>query len=598
MKSDRLWPVLACVWLLSCGDSTSAQPSKDVPLPDTSDIPDDAPAPSDVPPTDTSEVPPAMRPVPMKEVGNPTHIGTQPIRFTDVTDDVGLPDLLGEAVAFVDFDLDGWPDVLSVAAHELILYRNLGGTFAPVNEWVFDGEHTILKKASNGVFADVDNDGDLDLYVASSSQPDQLFLNKEGVWSPAPALWDVPPSLFVQGVHFADLNNNGWLDAYVTTGGSIHKMDAGTAVAPGYAGNPNTLLRNNEGAGFTDITAAWNALAGDNSETFGALLVDFDRDGDSDALVVRDYLTDHYFRNDGTTFTDTSETAIDSLPTGLMGLAVGDYNGDGHLDVYGTNQNTDYLYQGKGDGTFTNVFDTALQSPDPTLSKTGWGCAFIDMDNDGDQDVLSVAGYNRQEQGVDHFIPPRLGGYVALENTGNGQLTDITNEAGLTEVIHGLALATADFDLDGDLDAVAALGPPVDVGFGPKLFLVRQGARLLRNDSARAAGNHFLELSLRQPVDNRFAVGAIIDVQSGTMRSSRVITAGDSYLSAHSFVQHFGLGFHTEAVVTIQWPNGLKQVAQNVPAGYHRLLPFDGSCCHPDSAQKCDSLPTCPVWAP
>jgi len=598
VKGRRLWILLVCLGMAGCSKASSTAPPVDTATIDTA--PTDTPALAAQSPEDVISVPTAMRQIPMKEVGNPTHIGSNPIEFNDVTDEVGLPVLLGQAVAFVDFDLDGWPDILSVAANELILYRNLGGTFAPVNEWVFDGEPDILKQASNGVFADVDNDGDLDLYVAASKHPDQLFLNHDGVWSPAPEQWAVPPSLGVQGVHFADVNNDGWLDVYVTTGGSVFKQNQGPGVTPGYAGSPNSLLLNNAGNGFVDATAEWNAGGGDTSETFGALFVDFDRDGDMDALVVRDYLTDHYFENDGTTFVDQSATAISDLTTGLMGLAVGDINLDGHLDMYATNQMSDFLYLGDGQGHFTNGFAEQLLSPDPTGNLTGWGCAFMDMDNDRDQDVLQVAGYNRQEEGVDHFIPPRLGGYVVLENgvTSVGELTDITSEAGLSEVVHGLALATADYDLDGDLDAVVSLGPPADVGFGPPMMDVRQGTRLLRNDSARAAGNGFLELSLRQPDSNRFAVGATIDVLTGIRRASRVVTVGDSYLAAHSFVQHFGIGTNGAASVQIHWPNGMKQNAKNVPAGYHRLMAFDGTCCHPDNANTCSSHPICPLWAP
>ena len=102
MKTPVLWSLLTVLCLGSCGDSTSPKPADDLPTLDTTDVPDLAPPPVDVPVEDVQETPPAMRPIPMKEVGNPTHIGTKPIRFTDVTDEVGLPDLLGEAVAFVD----------------------------------------------------------------------------------------------------------------------------------------------------------------------------------------------------------------------------------------------------------------------------------------------------------------------------------------------------------------------------------------------------------------------------------------------------------------------------------------------------------------
>ena len=279
-----------------------------------------------------------------------------------------------------------------------------------------------------------------------------------------------------------------------------------------------------------------------------------------------------------------------------MGLAVGDYNGDANLDIYATNASADYLYQGQGDGTFINVFEEVMSGGDPTANATGWGCAFIDLDNDGDQDVVSVSSYEEGDQPGIKQAPPRLGRYTVLENQGNGTFVDQSEEAGLGHAINGWGLATADYDLDGDVDIVAALQEPLDLGFGPPLDTVKQGIRLLRNDSARAAGNQFLFIALQSPGPNRWAVGATIDVFAGTLSSTRVVTAGSSYLSQHSFVQHFGLGSHTVVdKVHIQWPDGVHTVAHSVPAGYWRFSPTKGHCCHP--AQSCEEdWPDCVVW--
>ena len=288
--------------------------------------------------------------------------------------------------------------------------------------------------------------------------------------------------------------------------------------------------------------------------------------------------------------------AVGLQVTSLMGLAVGDYNGDGHLDYYATNNTHDYLYRGKGDGSFDEVYLDTLDGADPTSTLTGWGCAFVDLDNDGDQDVISVSSYEFSESGAGIFTSARVGGFVVLENV-NGKFKDITAEAGLAMPVNGTSLAIADIDHDGDMDFLVALEDPLQNGLGPNPNNVPIGVRLYRNDSARAAGNKALELSLRSENGTRFGVGAIIDVVAGNIRASQVITAGSSYLSAHSYVQHFGLGVHEKAdSVTISWPDGRKQIAHSVPAGFHRMLFQSGDCCFEGSV--CDGdLPLCPLWS-
>jgi hypothetical protein len=543
---------------------------------------------------DDAQDPKAFVPIPMKPVGNPTHIGSGPIVLTDVSEELGLPSADGHAVSFVDFDQDGWPDLVVVAANGVRFLRNMGGTFDDVTDYVYRGDKEARLEVSNTILVDFDNDGDLDIYLASRSVPDTVLFN-DGFsrWAPSSESWSVPPSLDVQGVHSADLDSDGWLDLYVVvgrkTGPDVSSFDEG------WAGSPNVLLRNQQGNGFDDVTTAWNAVAGSQSESFGAIFADFDRDNDVDVFVVRDFRPDHFFTNINGSLVDQSANAVGSGVTSLMGLAVGDYDGDANLDMYATNASSDFLYRGNGDGSFTNVFNEAVSGGDPTSNATGWGCAFVDLDNDGDQDVVSVSSYEEGDQPGIKKSPPRIGRYTVLENLGKGTLVDQTSEVGLGDAINGWGLATADYDLDGDVDIVVALQAPLDLGIGPPLGTVKHGIRLLRNDSARAAGNQFMYISLRSPEHNRWAVGATIDVFAGALSSTRVVTAGESYLSQHSYVQHFGLGSHTVAEkVHVQWPDGMHTVAHSVPAGYWQFAPFEGHCCHP--GQQCaQDWPDCVV---
>jgi hypothetical protein len=538
--------------------------------------------------------PEALVPIPMKPVGNPTHIGSSPIVLTDVSEELGLPSEGGQAVSFIDFDRDGWPDLVVVAATGVRFLRNMGGTFDDVTDYVYRGDKDAQHEVSNTILVDFDNDGDLDIYLASRSLPDTVLFN-DGFsrWEPSSEQWSVPPSLDVQGVHSTDIDSDGWLDLYVVAG---RKTDRNVSTLDdGWAGSPNVLLRNNQGDGFDDVTTAWNAVAGAQSESFGALFADFDRDNDVDVFVVRDFRPDHFFTNTSEFFIDQTANAVGSDVTSLMGLAVGDYNGDANLDMYATNASSDFLYRGNGDGTFTNVFSESLSGGDPTSNATGWGCAFVDLDNDGDQDVVSVSSYEEGNQPGIKKSSPRVGRYTVLENQGKGTFVDQTSAAGLGDPINGWGLAMADYDLDGDVDIVVALQAPLDLGIGPPLDTVKHGIRLLRNDSARAAGNQFMYISLRSPEHNRWAVGATIDVFAGAISSTRVVTAGESYLSQHSYVQHFGLGSHTVAEkVHVQWPDGMHTVAHSVPAGYWQYAPFKGHCCHP--GQQCvQEWPDCVV---
>ncbi|MFT7623597.1 MAG: hypothetical protein ACI9WU_002780, partial [Myxococcota bacterium] len=274
-----------------------------------------------------------------------------------------------------------------------------------------------------------------------------------------------------------------------------------------------------------------------------------------------------------------------------------DMNGDGHLDVYATDFGSDWVYQGNGQGApFENVYQDWLQGADPTPALVGWGLALVDLDNDGDQDVVNVAAYDKPGAQFDDS-PGKVGAYVVLENE-TGALRDITEEAGLERVVHGFSLATADFDLDGDPDIAVGLEAPPIVNFGPDRATIPVGVRLLRNDSARGAGKRFLEVSLRHPgAPNAWAIGAIIDVETPNARASRVVTSGSSHKASHSFVQHFGMGDASRADVTVSWPDGVVTRAHGVPSGYVRLEHHEGDCCW-DGAQ-CDSpWVQCPIWIP
>ncbi len=472
----------------------------------------------------------------------------------------------------------------------------MGGAFEDVTDLLV-GDWFERRNVANTVWADVDNDGDLDLYCAILAGPDRLLIQGEnGMFSVAEDR-GIPEAPDVRGVNFVDIDNDGDLDLYVTEGRLAAFAPIFPPAAPGIEGAPNHLLLNDGTGNFTDVTEQWQATAGASSETFGAVFFDFDRDGDQDGFVFRDFRAEHILVNTGSTFSVNPTGVISTEDTSFMGTAIGDVNGDGHLDIYATDWFHDWLYLGTGDGRFEAAWlDAWSPEVDPTPSLVGWGVVLLDADNDGDQDVVNVAAYDKPG-GQFEDSPGVVGGFVALENTG-ARFEDVTESAGLTWIVHGFSMATADFDLDGDPDLAVGLEQRPDVSFGPDPSEVPTGLQILRNESARAAGNRPLEVSLRAPGEpNAWAVGAIVDVEAGGKRTSRVVTAGDSHKAAHSFVQHFGLGVASEAEVTVTWPDGRVTRAHSVPSGYARMAPHDGDCCWADA--DCDApWVECPIWAP
>ncbi|MFT7623600.1 MAG: hypothetical protein ACI9WU_002783, partial [Myxococcota bacterium] len=486
-----------------------------------------------------------------------------------------------------------WPDLTGASDQGLTLWRNVGGTFNDVTHDLIQMPVEWRSQVDNAVWGDVDGDGDLDIYCALSAGHDALLINEDLRFFEATDR-GIPEAGDVRGVSLADVDGDQDLDIYITRG-RLREYEAGNLEPqPGAEGAPNILLLNDGTGHFVDATDAWGAAAGGASESFGGLLADYDRDGDPDLMITRDFETDHFLTNTGGTFEDTSAAALPADATSLMGMAAGDYNGDGHLDVYATDVGSDALYLGRGDGTFEVAFATWIGDGDPTATLTGWGIAAIDADNDGDQDVIGVSAWEYADQ---HEDLSRIGAYTLLENQ-DATFTDVAEPSGLGEVIHGTALAVADYDLDGDLDVAVALAPPQPADFGPDPLTVRAGIRLLRNESARAAGKRFMEVSLRElGSKNAWAIGAIVDVITPAHRAARVVTSGDSYVSSHSFVQHFGLGDSAEADVHVRWPGGERTIAHNVPGGYVRMSPHDGDCCWP-GADCGDPWIDCPVWSP
>ena len=511
------------------------------------------------PPEDSATVSPASPP-PRSHAAE--------VVFTDVSDEAGARTASAFSVAFVDYDGDDWPDLTVGTIDGVVLLRNRGdGTFSNETHRVEEPSGERIDVTTT-VWGDVDGDGRLDLYVGRREGPDYLLRGTAdgGLESMGVA---VPTAIGVAGVSFDDYDGDGDLDIFVGVAQDPAVDSPGMHNSSGQTGAPDHLLRN-DGHALVDVAPELGVMGRPNGETFAGLFADLDRDGDRELMVVTATDADYLYRNDGGVFTDVTADTLGPRLTSLMGLTVADYDGDGLLDIYGTDAQPDSLYRGLPGLGFENVFPAVLKgAPDPTATLTAWGVSFLDADSDGHMDVISVSDFDPFYLGDNDEPELRPGVFVFLRADGHGGFVDATDAVGLGgATISAQGLAVADYDRDGDPDVAVALFSPTDIELG---YTLHEGVQLLRNDGTVAPQRRSLELSLRQEGANRWAVGAVVDVVTSERSQTRVVTAGESYLSANDFTLHFGLGAADSADVTVLWPDGVEAGVGNVAAGRHRI---------------------------
>jgi hypothetical protein len=492
--------------------------------------------------------------------------------FTDVTAAAGITfrhqpvaqaDAIQAGVAFLDFDGDGRPDIfLTNTGGANALYRNNGdGTFTDVAgaAGVADPDGISIGVAC----ADYDNDGRCDLLVTRREGGLKLYQNRgDGTFADVTAA----AGLAMSGGHpasaaWADFDGDGFLDLYVTywldsmppdlaDGTRINNelRQEFTARSRGHR-----LYRNNRDGTFSDATDRLGNVAPSPGLAVG--FFDYDDDGRPDLYVVNDMgrhvQPNKLFHNDGTRFVDVSEASgLDARIFG-MGVAFGDYDGDGRLDVYATNMGANTLFRNLGAGRFEPAANRAGVGRGTVRGEdsVGWGTAFLDVDNDGHLDLYFVAG-------VVYPMPPVDGKWVPdqpnalFQNRGDGTFRDISR---LTKSDHtgcGRGLAVADFDGDGHLDMLIA-------NYG-------QPPTLLRNSGT---ANKWLQVRLVGTRSNRDGIGARLTLTAGGRRQAREVASGTSFLSQHSLVQHFGLGKLERADwLEIRWPSGQVQRLEGIAA--------------------------------
>jgi tetratricopeptide (TPR) repeat protein len=478
-----------------------------------------------------------------------------------------LPAVMAGGVGLVDVDGDGFLDVYVVQGGPFPpaeppgpsgdrLFRNRGdGTFDDVTE------RSGVGRAGTGyghgvAVGDVDNDGHPDLFLTRWRSYQLLRNRGDGTFEDVTGLAGLAGDRgWPTSAAFADLDGDGDLDLYVchyVGWDAAHPRLCRSPARPGYTScdpkaqepEPDHVYRNDRGR-FTDVTAE-SGLAETTGRGLGVVAADLDGDGRIDLFVANDGSANFFWRNRGEfrfeeagLVSGLSANASGGYQAG-MGVACGDLDGDGRIDLVVTNffgESTSF-YKNLGRGDFSER-SAAIGLLAATRSMLGFGVALVDANNDGRLDLLSANGHvNDFRPNAPYAMPPQL-----LVGRPGGTLADVSARAGEPfQVPHlGRGLAAGDLDNDGRTDAllIALDEPPV----------------VLCNRS-RTSG-HWLTLSLAGAASNRDAVGAVVTVRHGGARQVAARFGGGSYLSAGDPRLHFGLGATPLAdAVEVRWPSG------------------------------------------
>jgi hypothetical protein len=512
-----------------------------------------------------------------------------------------LLETMGAGVALFDYDNDGRLDIYLVNGAPLsdptprgtvpqktdsqywnrLYHQKADGTFEDLTE------KAGLEGAGYGMgvaVGDYDNDGFEDLYVTAYGGNKLYHNNGNGTFTDVTQKAGVAGGGWSTSAAWVDLDRDGFLDLVVLryldwdfddVWCGEHKEGYRAYCHPDFFKPVSPLVYHNNGDGtFTEVTQ--KVGLGKPGKGLGVAIGDYDRDGHIDLFVANDSMVEFLYRNKGDgTFEDVgldSEVAvdIDGRTYAGMGVDFADYNNDGWPDLVVTDlANQRYaLYQNNGTRSFTYASNTSGIGQ-MTMAHSGWGVRFLDYDNDGWKDLLIAQGHDLDTIELNYpnlrYREPML----LARNTGHGFI-DVSAQSG--NVFHqawvARGLAVGDIDNDGRLDAVVT---------------TNDGAvHVFHNESVTQ--NHWILLHLVGHKSNRDAIGAEVTVLTASGPQYATVSTAGSYLSASDKRVHFGLG--QQAVVQrieIRWPSGIRQTLRDIPAD--QILQIDEPAT-PSTSQK------------
>jgi hypothetical protein len=455
--------------------------------------------------------------------------------FADVTARAGLAASgWGQGACVGDYDNDGYDDLFVSYWGLNRLYHNTGtGTFQDVTGGA-GVANTRTRWGTGCAFLDYDRDGRLDLFVAN-------YIDLDLATAPTP-----------------------------DSGLCRYKGIKVACGPPGLAGGKNALYRNRGGGTFEDVSEKAGVTGAKGTYGLGVSTLDFDNDGWVDVYVANDSNPSALYRNnhDGT-FADIGVASgcaysQDGKPQAGMGVAIGDYDRNGTMDVFKTNfaGDTSTLYSNTGAGSCEDrTFAAGIGLNTRWL---GWGTGWIDLDNDGWLDLFLTNGHVYPEVSQLKTEAGYKQRKVIYRNQGNGRFADISERLGspVTDPKAGRGSAFGDFDNDGQMDVAIA-----NVNDLPDLFRL----------SGRT-GHHWTTLKLVGTKSNRNAIGARVRSVAGGVTQWEEVRGGGSYMSQNDFRVHFGLAAATRLDrVEVRWPNGNEEVWENLAVdAFHALKEGSG----------------------
>jgi hypothetical protein len=515
-----------------------------------------------------------------------------PIQFTDVTAQAGihfkhnsgafgkkyLPETVGSGCAFIDYDNDGWQDILLInstnwpghagpKSYPALYHNNRNGTFTDVTK---EAGLAVEMYGIGCAVADYDNDGFDDIYITCLGG-NHLFRNLgNGKFQDVTAKAGVGDPGFSTSAIWFDYDKDGRLDLFVCNyvEWSIDKdlfctldgKNKSYCTPESYKGQSSTLYHNRGDGTFENVTQR-AGLYDPTSKSLGVAMLDYDNDGWPDLFVANDTQPNKLYRNNGNgTFTDNAMTAgVAFSEAGVaragMGVDAADYDGSGRQSLIIGNFSNEMmaLYHNEGTGLFIDEAPTSTIGKASLLTLT-FGCFFFDYDLDGLSDIFAANGHvsddiNKVQQKVTYAEPPHL-----FRNLGKKRFEEVTTKLGraMQQAMVARGVSYGDFDNDGDLDL---------------LITCNNGqARLLRNDGGNQ--NNLLRIKTVGTASNRDGIGAKITLKvSAQQKLWGVVKSGSSFASQSELPLTFGLGKADKiASIEVAWPSGRVDKLQDVNA--------------------------------